>query len=134
MPFTSSIGATIEGFFDLYSGFAQEDSTRPLSWQLNPDGVVNLFGWCVWRDIDSFIADNVFRSMGGNGLTGSSACPPGIRDVSITYADGMVHMAARPDGKFYIRPNLLQNGAGITLRSGMWFSFDDVSWRNFGPV
>lgn len=109
----------------LYTGFSASDSTRPLRWQVNPDGWVQLSGWCRWNTTNASVAPGEQRTFGGTPLDDPAVKPPGIRDFPGTSVFGAIHYAVYPTGTLYFR---LQQG--VTLVSpGSWFSFDGCFYK-----
>lgn len=122
----ASVGtAAVDGLFSaLYEGFIASDPTRPLRWSVNPDGWVQLSGWCRWNLGDTFVPAGEQRTMGGTPLADPAVKPPGIRDFPGTSALGPVHFAVFPTGTIYFRYQ-----QGITLSPLIWFSFDGCFYR-----
>lgn len=122
----ATVGSTaIDGSFGaLYEGFIAADPTRPLRWSVNPDGWVQLSGWCRWNLGNTVVPAGEQRTMGGTPLNDPAIKPPGIRDFPGATVFGAVHYAVFPTGTLYFR---LQSA--VTLTTAAWFSFDGCFYR-----
>lgn len=108
----------------LYTGFVASDSTRPLRWSVNPDGWVQLSGWCRWNLANTTVPAGEQRTMGGTPLADVAVKPPGIRDFPGATVFGATHYAVYPNGTLYFR-----FPTAVTLTSSSWFSFDGCFYR-----
>ena len=123
----SSVGTpAIQGNFGaLYAGFSANDATRPLRWQVNPDGWVMLSGFVRWIEPNTTVAALEQRTMGGTPLNDSLVKPAGFRDFPGTSSHGPTHYAVDGSGTVYFR---FQNQITLT-QNVSWFSFDGCFYR-----
>lgn len=126
-PWSVGTPAVEGGFSTSFLSYAANDSTRPLRWQVNPDGWVMLSGFLRWVGANnSTVPAGEQTPMSGTDMLGSSLVrPSGIRDFPGTSAHGPVHFAIFPNGIIYYR----YQGAITRLTNLSWWSFDGCFYR-----
>lgn len=125
----ASVGSVdLSGTFDIHPAVGGVDGTRPLRWQVNADGRVQLTGWRIRNGGGSVVyaANTLYAitDIATGRVLPAEARPSGIRDCVISTFAGPVHCAIHPDGQIYVR----YLGATAVNVSEWWVSFDGATY------
>lgn len=124
----ASVGTpALQGTFTLASSIVPMDATRPLRWEVNPDGWVMLSGWARYNG-GTFTVPAGFQQPladGAAGLSDPNVKPPGIRDFPMSTKNGCLHCAVFPSGNIYVRNPVAMS----FVANDTWLSFDGCFYR-----